>query len=113
MRPRVRAASALARQGVFTPGMSYDTIPTILSSAAVDNLIAVDATHVLYADEGQGEIETSGNATVGMDTTPDDRMKGQPKRCPSSSGISLASWSSDMNWEAKSGAVRAIKGVTY
>jgi hypothetical protein len=109
-----KSAIALSGQGAYRNGLLSDVLPVLLSSAADDNIIAIQAPRVLFADEGQTEIGIARHASLQMDT--------EPTNAPDAATTLVSLWQSNavavkvmryLNWSALEGSVRVITGVTY
>lgn len=108
---------ALAAKGIFRDGRLYETLPVVLSNAAGNRLIAIDAPNVMYAEEPRIDIDTSNQASIIMDTAPSGvvQVDLDPPTHTSLwqsnlSAVKVLRW---MNWQPRTGAVRVITGVTY
>jgi hypothetical protein len=109
-----KSAIALAGQGAFRDGLLFGTVPVVLSSAAGNRLIGIDQQRVLFADDGGIEVDSARQAAIQMDTVPTDP--------PSAATVYVPTWQQNLvalkvlrwlNWQALSGAVRVVTGVTY
>jgi hypothetical protein len=74
MRPShaVAIARATNTPTLGLKGGSIYGIPVIVSNTVGDRLIALDASQILYADDGGIEVDVSNNATVQLDSAPTD-----------------------------------------
>lgn len=111
----VNAVGAPAFPGITINGGNILGIPVITSNVVGNQIVAVHAPSVLYADDGQTAIDVSREATVQMDSAPDN---------PTTSATVLVSlWQRNliglrferyMNWKkARTNVVNRITAVAY
>jgi HK97 family phage major capsid protein len=111
----VNAVGDVAFPGLTATGGSILGVPVITSNAVGNQIIAVHAPSVLFADDGGVEIDASEQASVQMDDAPDN---------PSDATTVMVSlWQRNLlglraerfiNWAvARAGAVNRITGVAY
>ncbi len=109
-----RAAVALgnAAPGSIVGGRLHGIVPLIASNSAGTNLIAAHGPSIIYADDGELALDSSGNASIQMDTAPDDPATGSTVLVSlwqeGLRGLKLTRW---LNWKVMDPAAVVLVGT--
>jgi HK97 family phage major capsid protein len=111
----VNALGQPAFPGMAISGGTIFGLPVVASNAITDDIIAVHAPSILLADEGGVEVDVSEQASVQMDSAPDDPTV--------NTTVLVSLWQNNLvglraerfiNWgKARTGAVDRITSVAY
>lgn len=114
----VNAVGEPAFPGITANGGNILGIPVVTSNAVGARIIAVHAPSILFADDGQTEIDISREASLIMDSAPATVVQ-----ATGSAPVHTSLWQNNLvglraerwiNWgKARSGAVNMITGVAY
>lgn len=103
--------------GSFAGGLLFGVVPVVFSSAVGDNLIAMHAPSILFADDGATELDAAEHATLMMDDAPtNDSVTPTPTNVVSlwqanSVALKVTRW---LNWErTNTDAVAVVSGADY
>jgi hypothetical protein len=109
-----KTAIALAGQGAYRDGLLFGVVPVILSNAAGNRLLAIDQSRVLLAEDGNVTVDVARHAALQLDTAPTNPPAAatiyEPMWQRNLVGIRVLRW---LNWQALTGSVRVVTGVTY
>jgi hypothetical protein len=111
----VNALGQTAFPGLTVGGGSILGVPVVTSNVVGNQIIAAHAPSILFADDGQTEIDVSEQASVQMDSTPDNPTNATTVMVSlwqrNLVGLRAERW---INWKkARATAVRRTHTVAY
>jgi hypothetical protein len=118
----LRLADADAYSELNREGGRLAGVPAVASDACGDNLILCDVARILIADDGEGAVDASGNASIEMRSDPSNQSSdvGSPGTPVPTTVVSMFQVDSlalkverIVNYEALAGAVQYVSDASY